>query len=138
MKNYFKKLLFIVINLGLIFSYSCSKDDQNAPGGNEVYYVIEGIYDAIPDQPPREGSVFVNVSMTMPDGNLSVGQPATPYTSSKRTYSSGMTLTITAESILSYTTITVKIFRNGDLWKSNTAAETGFGNYATATVSGTL
>ncbi len=117
---------------------SCSKDDSNASGGTQIYYVIEGVYNARPDQPIPEGDVEAIVSMTMPSGSASQGNVLTPYTSSTREYTPGMTVTVSAESVLSYTTITVKIFRDGILWKTNSATETGYGNYAFATVSGTL
>ncbi|MBN2349152.1 MAG: hypothetical protein JXJ22_09960 [Bacteroidales bacterium] len=138
MKSLFTKLLLVLFSTGLIFLCSCSKDDDKIGSGIQVYYVIEGIYDARPDGPVPEGQVEVIASMTMPSGGASQGLVSTPYTSSTREYTSGMTVTVYAESVLSYTTITVKIFRNGELWKTDTATEVGYGNYAVATVSGTL
>ena len=137
-KNDLKKLLMVLFSAFLILASSCSKDDEGSNSGINVYYVVEGVYDPRPDQPIPEGNVEVFLSMTMPNGGTSQGNVLTPYTSPTREYQSGMTLTVYAESILSYTTITVKIYRNDVLWKSNTATETGFGNYAVATISGTL
>ena len=37
-----------------------------------------------------------------------------------------------------YTTITVKIYKDGVLWKTNTNTATGFGNYAVAQISASL
>jgi hypothetical protein len=74
----------------------------------------------------------------MPTGSSSVGLITTPHTTAERDYAAGMTLTVTAESVLSYTTLTVKIFKNGVLWKTNTNTATGFGNYAVAQISATL
>jgi hypothetical protein len=51
-----------------------------------------------------------------------------PHTTAGREYPSGMTLTITAESVPSYTTITVKIYKDGVLWKTNTNEAIGLGN----------
>ena len=138
MKTYIKKSFLVLSAICMILVFSCSKDEQSDTGGIKVYYVIEGIYDAIPGQSARDGQVEVIASMTMPSGNSSQGNVLTPYTSETRDYASGMTVTVYAESVLSYTTITVKIYKNGTLWKTNTATETGFGNYAVATISGTL
>lgn len=133
------KLSVIFIAAWFILISSCSKDNDGISGGGiNVYYIIEGVYDPIPDQPEREGQVEVIASMTMPAGNASEGNVLTPYTSPAREYEQGMTITVYAESVLSYTTITVKIFRDNVLWKSNTASATGFGHYAIATISGTL
>jgi len=137
-RNDLRKLLMVFVSACLILAASCTKDDEGSNGGINIYYVVEGVYDPRPDQPIPEGQVEVFLSMTMPNGGDSQGNVLTPYTSPTREYESGMTLTVYAESILSYTTITVKIYRNDVLWKSNTATETGFGNYAVATVSGTL
>ncbi len=137
-KNDLKKMLMVVVSACLILVSSCSKEDEGSNSGINIYYVAEGVYDPRPDQPIPEGQVEVYLSMTMPNGGASQGNVSTPYTSPTREYQPGMTLTVYAESILSYTTITVKIYRNDVLWKSNTASATGYGNYANVTVSGTL
>lgn len=136
--NYLKKTLLIFIYAGLIIFSSCSKDEEKSSAGTEIYYVVEGVYDPRPDQEIPEGQVEALISMTMPKGNESTGDVLTPYTSSTREYESGMTVTVTAESVLSYTTIKVKIYKDGALWKESSATATGWGNYAKATVSGTL
>lgn len=140
MKNIVKKLLIVVMALGLITLYACSKDSSSGSGGGtKIYYVIEGILDPTPNEPTRSGTnVDVNVSMTMPTGSSSVGLTTTPHTTAEREYASGMTLTVTAESVPSYTTITVKIYKDGVLWKTNTNTATGFGNYAVAQISASL
>ena len=137
-RNYFKEMLMVFVSAWFVLSSSCSKDDQVNNSGTNVYYVIEGVYDARPDQPIPEGQVEVIASMTMPNGSVSQGNVLTPYISSTREYPAGMTLIVYAESVLSYTTITVKIYKNDVLWKIDTASATGYGNYAVATVSGTL
>ena len=109
-----------------------------SPSGLNVYYVFEGVYNARPNEPIPEGHPYVIASMTLPNGWVSQGSLLTPYTSSTGKYTSGATISVRAESVLSYTTITVKIYRDGVLWKSDTATATGYGNYAVATVSGTL
>ena len=139
MKNIMRKLFIAVMVIGLFSLYSCSKDSDSGGSGTKIYYVIEGILDPTPNEPNRTGNaVNVNVSMTMPSGSPSVGLTTTPHTTAEREYTAGMTLTITAESVPSYTTITVKIYKDGVLWKSNTNTATGFGNYAVAQISGTL
>jgi len=133
-----KKLLFILLTLILSILPSCSK--YGDIGGTKIYYVIERYYNTdIPEWlPPREGNPNVLVSMTMPEGNKSEGLITVPHTTFEREYKSGMLLTIRAESVLSYTTITVKIFRDGKLWKENTATSTQYGVYAVAEVSGDI
>jgi hypothetical protein len=138
MKAFLRKMSLVLAFFALVFTFSCSKEDTKVAGGNQIYYVIEGVYGSIPNEAPRVGQVEVIASMTMPSGSVSKGNTLTTHTSATREYPSGMTITVNAESVLSYTTITVKIYRNGTLWKTNTATATGFGKYAVATATGTL
>jgi hypothetical protein len=137
-KNMMKKILMSAAFIGLIFVCSCSKDEKAGGGGISVYYVLEGLYGNNP-QNPRTGTVLEIISdMTMPSGSNQHGLLMTPYTSVARDYTSGTTVTLRGESMLTYTTITVKLYKDGVLWKSNTTTATGAGNYAVATVTGTL
>jgi hypothetical protein len=133
-----KKILMSLAFIGLIFTYSCSKDEKGSGSSISVYYVLEGLYGTNP-QNPHTGNVLEIISdMTMPSGSNQHGLLMTPYTSVARDYTSGTTVTLRGESMLTYTTITVKLYKDGVLWKTNSATATGPGNYAVATVTGTL
>lgn len=136
MKNIFLGLIFI----GLIFTFSCSKDNSGNGSGKtiSVYYVLEGLYGNNPGNPQTGNVLEVISDMTMPSGSNQHGLLMTPYTSVARDYTPGTTVTLRGESVLSYTTITVKLFKDGVLWKSFSTTATGPGNYAVATVTGTL
>lgn len=127
------KSLLVLFSALAIFVVSCSKEDNDADGGIDVYYTIEGIFNN-----NQEGCVEVIATMTNPDGSESHGNTCTPHTSTTKSYSPGMTVSITAESVLSFSAITVNIFKNGVLWKTHSATSTGLGDYAVASVSGTL
>jgi hypothetical protein len=138
MKTIMRKFLMGMALIGLIFAYSCSKDNNGSGSGISVYYVLEGLYGSNPVS-PHTGNVLEIISdMTMPSGSNQHGLLMTPYTSVAREYTSGTTVTLRGESMLTYTTITVKLYKDGVLWKSNTTTATGPGNYAVATVTGTI
>lgn len=101
----------------------------------DLYYTVTGTYDPRPGGAP-EGTPSILLTMTMPNGIYTdYGGTTTPFTS--RTwdnYMSGMEVTITAESVPSYTTITLKVYVDGVLRGTDVQSATGFGNYATAEV----
>lgn len=132
MKNYF----FPVIVVILLIAFSCSKDESSNKVA--VYYVIEGFYNANNPNGNSGDEINVLTQMTMPGGSTQSGSVTTPYTAVSRDYSPGETVTLRGESIPSFTTITVKLIKDGVEWKKFTSTANDYGQYAVATVTGTI
>lgn len=132
MRNY----LFPIFALVLIIALSCSKDESSNKVA--VYYVIEGFYNANNPNGNSGNEINVLTQMTMPGGSTQSGSVRTPYTAVSRDYSPGETLTLRGESIPPFTTITVKLIKDGVEWKKFTTTANDYGQYAVATVTGTI
>jgi hypothetical protein len=131
-----RKHLFIVLALVLMIALSCSKDESSNKVA--VYYVIEGFYNANNPNGNSGDEINVLTQMTMPGGSTQTGSVRTPYTAVSRDYSPGETVTLRGESVPSFTTITVKLIKDGVEWKKFTTTANDYGQYAVATVTGTL
>lgn len=115
----------------LLFS-ACANRETSQEGIN-IYYTIDGSWAT-----PQEGCVEVVATMTLPDGSESHGNTCTPFTSDVHCYQSGTPVCITAEPVRPGAVITVKIYRNGDLWRTRTIVSSGSGHYTSAQVLATL
>jgi len=130
-----RTVLLGILVCAMVSFFSCTKDEESS--GEKIYYVIKATYDNPLDHDGLTNAEVTHVALTMPDGNNSVSENlSTPYTSNERDYASGMTVTATCESVLTHVTVTVEIWRNGDLWKNQTVL--GSDNYTDVTVTGTL
>jgi hypothetical protein len=74
----------------------------------------------------------------MPDGSESHGNTCTPFKSEIHYYEPGTPLSISAEPVRAGSIVTVKIFRNGTLWKTQTTSSPEKGHSATVQVLATL
>lgn len=127
-------LLGIMI-LGMVSFLSCTKDNEGS--GNRIYYVLIATYDNPADHYGLTYSDVTLVSLTNPDGTSATSYNLmTPFTSAEREFPSGMTITATCESVLNHTSVTIEIWRNGSLWKSQMVP--GSDNYTDVTVTATL
>jgi hypothetical protein len=128
-------VLMIILLFAVTLLPSCKKD--SAASGTKVYYVIKATYDNPQDHSGMINAEVTHVALTMPSGSNSVSENLlTPHTTAERDYPAGMTVTATCESVLAHVTVTVEIWRNGELWKHQTVL--GSNNYTDVTVSGTL
>lgn len=132
------KVLFFVFLTAIVTS--CSKDDIGG-GGTKNYYVLEGVYNYNPNLPAQyQNTGFPNlteVALMMPSGSFSRSMSlTTPHTTAEREYPAGMTISAEAESVLTYTTITIKIYRDGKLWKEQSVA--GNNSYAFVKITATI
>jgi len=118
--------------IALLLSAGCS---GRSPSENRIsiYYTIDGTWTL-----PQEGCVEVVATMTMPDGSESHGNTCTPFKSETQYYEPGTPLGISAEPVRDGSIVTVKIFRNGTLWKTQTTTSAASGHSATAQVLATL
>ena len=130
-----KPLFRPMILAGLMFApllFACA-NHENPAAGIGIYYTIDGSWAS-----PQDGCVEVVATMTMPDGSESHGNTCTPYTSDLHYYQPGTPVSITAEPVRPGAVITVKIYRNGNLWRTRTIVSSGSGHYASAQVLATL
>ncbi|MCF8378048.1 MAG: hypothetical protein K9H49_00640 [Bacteroidales bacterium] len=133
-----KNLLFVLlIFVGASF-LSCSKDDSG-DGGTTINYVVKATYDNPQDHDGRIDAEVTNLALTTPSGGNSVSlNSLTPLSIGKDwgPYPAGMTVRVTAESVLTHVTVTVEIWKNGVLWKEQTAM--GTDAYVVATATGVI
>jgi hypothetical protein len=125
-----------LILAGLMFApllLSGCANHEISDGGISIYYTIDGSWAS-----PQDGCVEVVATMTLPDGSESHGNTCTPFTSDMHYYQAGTAVSITAEPVRPGAVITVKIYRNGDLWRTQTIVSSGSGHYAAAQVLATL
>lgn len=116
---------------------SCTKDSGSS--GDTINYVIKATYDNPLDHPGLTNAEVTHLALTTPSGSNSVSENCTtPLSigSEWGKYKSGMTVTATCESVLTHVTVIVEIWRNGVLWKHQTAM--GGAYYTDVTVTGTL
>lgn len=126
--------LFTIVAVSLL---SCSKDKE--PGGDSINYIVKATWDNPADHIGEGNPAVTNLALTTPSGGNSVSlHILTPVSigTDWGPYPSGMTVRVTAESVLTHVTVTVEIWRNGTLWKQQTAV--GGNYYAVATATGTL
>lgn len=131
-----KKITISIFAVIMIISLSCSKDSSSNKVA--VYYVIEGFYNVNNPNGNTGNAIDVLTQMTMPGGSTQSGLVTTPYTAVSRDYSPGETLTLRGESVHAFTTITVKLIKDGVEWKKFTTTANSYGQYAVATVTGTI
>lgn len=131
-----RKFAYSFIAVLAFIALSCSKDSTS--NKIAVYYVIEGFYNVNNPNGNTGNSINVLTQMTMPGGSTQQGMVTTPYTAVSRDYSPGETLTLRGESVPAFTTITVKLIKDGVEWKKFTTTANDYGQYAVATVTGTL
>jgi hypothetical protein len=131
-----KKITFTVLAVILSIALSCSKDNSSKKVA--VYYVIEGFYNVNNPYGNTGNEINVLTEMTMPGGSTQSGSVRTPYTAVSRDYEPGETLTLRGESVPAFTTITIKLIKDGVEWKKFTTTANDYGQYAVATVTGTI
>ena len=132
-----KRFLLILFPVVLLFLISCTKDKE-APG-DSINYIVKATWDNPADHIGELSPAVTNLSLTTPSGGNSVSlHSMTPVSIGTEwgPYPAGMTVRVTAESVLTHVSVTVEIWKNGVLWKNNTAV--GGNYYAVATASGTL
>jgi hypothetical protein len=131
-----KSILLVVLMLA-VATLSCKKD--SSASGNTINYVIKATYDNPQDHAGLTNAEVTHLALTTPSGSNSVSENSTtPLSigSGWGKYAAGMTVTATCESVLSHVTVTVEIWRDGVLWKHQTAM--GSSSYTDVTVTGTL
>ena len=132
-----KKNLFVLLMFGFASLFSCSND--NVTSGYTLNYVIKATYDNPQDHDGMVNAEVTLLSLTTPSGGNSTSlNSTTPLSigSAWGKFPVGMTVTATCESVLSHVTVTVEIWKDGVLWKSQTVL--GSNNYTDVTVTGTL
>jgi hypothetical protein len=133
-----KYIVFFLLGVAITSFLSCSKDKDGA-NGTTFNYVIKATWDIPADhigEPPPE---VTHLALTTPSGGNSTSENcSTPLSIGEEwgDYPEGMTVTATCESVLSHVTLTVEIWKNGTLWKSDT--QLGGAYYTVVTVTGTL
>jgi hypothetical protein len=131
------RFLLILFSIVVVLLISCSKDKEAT--GDSINYVVKATWDNPADHIGELSPAVTNLSLTTPSGGNSVSlHSLTPVSIGTEwgPYPAGMTVKVTAESVLTHVSVTVEIWRNGVLWKNNTAV--GGNYYAVATATGTL
>jgi hypothetical protein len=131
-----KSFFLVLFTIVSIFLISCSKDEGSK--GDTINYIVKATWDNPADH-IGETPAVTNLAMTTPSGGNSVSlHSLCPVDIGTQwgPYPAGMTVRVTAESVLTHVTVTVEIWRNGVLWKNQTAV--GGNYYAVATATGTL
>jgi hypothetical protein len=131
-----KRISVSILVFIMLISLSCSKDESSNKVA--VYYVIEGFYNVNNPNRNTGNAITVLTQMTMPGGSTQSGMVTTPYTAVSRDYSPGETITLRGESVPAFTTVTVKLIKEGVEWKKFTTTANDYGQYAVATVTGTI
>jgi hypothetical protein len=117
-----KILIFLIFSFVVVIVSACSKVGSTAPTTCQVYYTVTG-----------NMSMAGGIVYTRPDGNMTdVGSQTLPYTSPTQTFSVGSTVFIEAISSTGSGNVTVNIYEDGKLFKTNSGPD------GSATVQGSL
>lgn len=131
------KRFFLILFTIFLVLISCSKDKDSS--GVSINYIVNATWDNPAEHIGEPAPAVTNLSLTTPSGSNSVSlHSLTPISigTSWGAYPAGMTVKVTAESVLTHVSVTVEIWRNGVLWKNQTTV--GGNYYAVATATGTI
>jgi len=129
--------LFVLLVFTIASFSSCTKDESAS--GYTINYVIKATWDIPADHLGEPNPGVTHLALTTPSGSSSTSEySSTPISIGEGwgKYSEGMTITATCESVLSHVTLTVEIWRDGKLWKTDT--QLGGDYYTDITVTATL